>query len=229
MNRTLVIGDIHGCINTFRKLLYNVLHIDKDDRIVLLGDLIDRGPDSKSVVDEVIKLTEENYNIISIRGNHEQMLIDTSIIKDNFTLWKRNGGAKTIESFKITHINELSKEYLEFFKSMPSFVELENYILVHAGLNFEIDNPLEDKTSMMWVRNNSIEKEKINGKRLIVGHTPQSIDDIIIGLKTDIIKLDGGCVYYGFKKNLGYLVALELENMKLHYTVNTDYQLFDGN
>lgn len=224
MNRTLVIGDIHGCIRTFRELLYNILHIDKGDRIILLGDLIDRGPDSKSVIDEIINLKNDKYDITALRGNHEQMLIDTSIIKDNFALWKRNGGARTIESFNISHINELDKSYLEFFKSMPHFIELDDFVLVHAGLNFEIENPLEDKTSMMWVRNNSIEKEKIKGKRLIVGHTPQSIEDIIVGLNSEIIKLDAGCVYYGFKKNLGYLAALDLETMKLQYSINIDYQ-----
>jgi serine/threonine protein phosphatase 1 len=223
MNRTLIIGDIHGCINTFKHLLYKILDINTSDRIIILGDLIDRGPKSKDVVDELIRLQKEKFNICSLRGNHEQMLIDSSIFKDNFPLWSRNGGAKTCESFKIKHIKELPNEYIEFFKSLPNYIQLDKYLLVHAGLNFDIDNPLEDKEAMLWVRNNYIIKEKIGNRKLIVGHTPQSIDDIKKGLNSDIIKLDGGCVYYGYKKNLGDLVALDLENFKLFNTKNKDY------
>ncbi len=222
MNRTLVIGDIHGCINTFKYLIYKILKIDTTDRIIILGDLIDRGPNSKAVVDEVIRLKKSGFKISSLRGNHEQMLIDASIFKDNFPLWKRNGGAKTCESFGINHIKELPKQYIDFFRAMPSYIELEKFILVHAGLNFDIDNPIDDKESMIWVRNNFIIKEKIENRKIIVGHTPQSIEEIQTGLNSDIIKLDGGCVYYGFKKNLGNLVALELDTQKLFYTQNID-------
>ena len=73
-NRLFAIGDIHGCFDSFQELIENKIQLSKNDRLVLLGDYIDRGPKSKEVIDYIINLQAKGYNIIALAGNHEVML-----------------------------------------------------------------------------------------------------------------------------------------------------------
>ena len=70
MPRTFGIGDIHGCANTAKKLLFEEIKIDKEDELYFLGDYIDRGQRSKEVVDLILELKNENYKVNALRGNH---------------------------------------------------------------------------------------------------------------------------------------------------------------
>ena len=75
--RLLAIGDIHGCMDPFRELVEKKIRIRKSDRIVLLGDYIDRGYQSREVIDYIIDLQKQGFDIIPLMGNHESMLIDS--------------------------------------------------------------------------------------------------------------------------------------------------------
>ena len=108
MPRTLAIGDIHGCYKTFKKLLLDEINIQPSDEIFCLGDYIDRGDYSKQVIDLILALRSCNYKIRTLRGNHEQMLLDSNISDKHFEHWIRSGGAYTLNSFGIQSINELS-------------------------------------------------------------------------------------------------------------------------
>jgi serine/threonine protein phosphatase 1 len=79
MPRVFIIGDIHGCNKTFRKLVLEKISIRKTDKIYCLGDYIDRGPDSKGVIDFIIQLRKDGFNIHTLRGNHEQLLLESEI------------------------------------------------------------------------------------------------------------------------------------------------------
>jgi serine/threonine protein phosphatase 1 len=192
------------------------------DRIILLGDYIDRGPNSRAVVNEIIHLRNRSYNIIPLRGNHEQMLIDTYYFPDNFLLWKRNGGEKTCSSFMIDDIKKMPKYYVDFFESLKFYYLLDDYVVVHGGLNFDIDDVFSDTEAMLWTRNSSVDKSKIGGRRLIVGHTPTELDNVAISLDSDIIKLDGGCAYKNSRNGMGALVAYEVEDNRLYFEENID-------
>lgn len=223
MGRRFVIGDIHGCSKTFKKLLKDILAVTKDDSIYLLGDYIDRGPNSKKVVDRILKMQKKGYKVFPIRGNHELLLIDAANFIQNHLTWFQNGAKATLQSFDINYAHEFKPKYLDFFTNLPYYYELDNFIIVHGGLNFSIDNPLEDKESMVWIRDDKVDLSKTGGKRLICGHTPSPVDKIQKSLKKDRILLDGGCVYYGRHPGLGYLIALELNTMELFFQRNIDY------
>ena len=75
MNRTLVIGDIHGCSDALSQLLAKIKPLAKDDTVIFIGDYIDRGPDSKGVIDIVLQLRKEHNRVITLMGNHEFMLL----------------------------------------------------------------------------------------------------------------------------------------------------------
>ncbi|AFM02515.1 putative phosphohydrolase [Bernardetia litoralis DSM 6794] len=214
--RQLVIPDIHGCLATFKALLKQI-KLTKNDQLFLLGDYINKGKNSKGVLDLIIELQknqEENgYQIFPLRGNHEQMFIeDYEGIKTNQFL------------DKTADFSEL--EY-NFASKLPYFYELDNFFLVHAGFNLEHGNPFLDFDAMLWKRDFAItNKEKVNNfynKTIIIGHNPTFLDYILqdINLKTPSLCLDNGCVYHK-KWFLGNLLCLDLNSFEVFIQKNSE-------
>ena len=223
IGRRIAIGDIHGCINTFRILLFDKLKIKKQDEIYLLGDLIDRGPDSKSVIDLIIELNADGYNLKPIVGNHEYMLINSFNSYESYANWiNNNAGGTTLKSFGVVHPMYFEQKYIDFFKNLKYFYLLDEYVIVHGGLNFESDKPFKDKFSMVWIRNKTIDMVKTGGRKLIVGHTPSKLSDIIASVSSNKILLDGGCVYKKISDKYGYLVGYNLDTKVLYYVENSE-------
>lgn len=221
MERIFFIGDIHGCSKTFRKLVKERIAIKKYDRLYCVGDYIDRGNDSKDVVDFILELREDNYQIYTLRGNHEQMLLDSTRGKEEFSLWLMNGGDTTLRDFKVDSIDELNPVYYDFFRETVHYILEDGFIAVHAGLNFDKPDPLEDKYSMIWTRDFHVDKSFLDRRLLIHGHTPRERDYIISQDFKNSFNIDGGCVY----KNLygmGNLFALDFHQQKLIEVPNID-------
>jgi serine/threonine protein phosphatase 1 len=221
MSKIFAIGDIHGCSKTFRKLLFEKIQITKSDEIYCVGDYIDRGNDSKGVIDFILELRKENYRIHTIRGNHEQMLLESAESSQKLKQWILNGGNTTLRSFGISSINDLDAIYLDFFSSTHYFIETELCIFVHAGLNFLLPDPFADKQVMLWIRDFAVQKEKLNGKILIHGHTPVPLQFILSYVYEDVINIDGGCVH-NHVEELGNLVAFEINEKKIISIRNID-------
>ena len=162
MSQRWIIPDIHGCPRTLKLLLENTLKVTKHDQLYFLGDYIDRGPDGKGVIDYLMHLQNEEYNVHFIKGNHEDMCVKAFEADQKKKLfggkhpeqkdWEAVGAKKTLESFGVKHPREIPKQYIDWMNNCLPFIELEEYILVHAGMNFSIDNPFEDTKSMMWTR-----------------------------------------------------------------------------
>lgn len=224
MSRSFVISDIHGCSRTFVSLIENVIQLRKDDRLFLLGDYIDRGPDSKGVIDYILRINKLGFQTICLRGNHEEMLLK-SIHDDSYlSLFLNNGGDKTFESFRIRAVNELQAEYIDFFRSTKYYAVQDHFLLVHAGINFEAPDPLGDLDSMLWIRNFKAKNNPLN-KIIIHGHTPVSLIEIRESLSRvaslQEINIDNGCVF-GLNEFYGHLCCLELEALRLHVQPNID-------
>lgn len=211
--RQLVIPDIHGCLATFKALLGQI-KLTKNDQLFLLGDYINKGKDSKGVLDLIIKLQGQNgYQIYPLRGNHEQMLIDDY------------EGIKTNQFLDKTA--EFSQLEYDFVSSLSYFYELDNFFLVHAGFNLETKNPFLDFESMLWKRDfaitNEIKTNYFDNKTIIIGHNPTFLDYILqdITLKAPSICLDNGCVY---KKKwfLGNLLCLDLNSFEVFIQKNIE-------
>jgi serine/threonine protein phosphatase 1 len=219
--RRFVIPDIHGCAETFRSLLYEVIRLKPGDALYILGDMIDRGPGSKAVIDEIIRLLERGFDITTLRGNHEEMLLNSCRDRDSFYLWLTNGGHATLASFAIEDTCDLPDLYRDFLASLPLFWQLDDFVLVHACLNFLVDDPFSDNAVMLWSRHCKVDRQKIGGRRLVCGHTPQPLETILASIGTDRIMLDNGCVY-GRQGGLGRLSAFELNTLTLFYRENID-------
>ncbi len=174
MARQIVFGDIHGCLDTFKAMLEKI-KLTQSDELILLGDYIDRGWSSKGVIDKIRSLQKKDYQIVTLRGNHEQMLIDYYDEAVEKKL-KGVGDARLLESFGISNIKDMPIDYVDWCRKLPLYHLTENYILVHAGLNFSHQDPLADEVDIIWIRNwyVQINKEWLGNRIIIHGHTPQT-------------------------------------------------------
>ena len=224
------ISDIHGCYKSFMALLEKI-GFGKDDQLYLLGDLIDRGPASKMVIDEIIAMRENGNFVECLTGNHEWMFaeaIDETIpyVWDwhRFKRWIQNGGGTTMMNFgykRIDDLKQIDAKYPAFLKSCKPFIELERCYLVHAGFNFKAEDMWKDFTSMYWIRNwyPDIDPEKINGKIIIHGHQPRHFETLetdIQKMEQPVIDIDCGCVW-NIRTGHGRLCALDLDSYKVTF------------
>jgi serine/threonine protein phosphatase 1 len=219
--RRFVIPDIHGCDETFSTLLNDVIRLQPTDELYLLGDFIDRGPRSKGVLDSILRLRRDGFSVHALRGNHEEMLLRSNDSLSSFELWMTNGGKTTLNSFNVESAYEIPHHYRNFLVSLPNYIVLDDFILVHACMNFDIPDPFADPEAMLWARSCEVKRELLGGRRLVCGHTPVSRDAVRQSLATDRIMLDNGCVYKG-NARLGSLAALELNSMSLYFQENIE-------
>lgn len=194
------ISDIHGCPKTFR-LLLETIELKKEDQLFLLGDYVDRGPDSLGVIQHIWKLESEGYQLTCLRGNHEQMFL--------------NDVSRGVHSDEIP--SRYSESVARWMMTLDYYHETPGYLLVHAGFNFRHHYPLEDTEAMLWIRY-WYDDMKLNpsflGDRIIVhGHSPAKMLQIKNEIRqmkaTQVTCIDSGCAqsYEG----MGYLTALNLD------------------
>ena len=212
MSRIIAIGDIHGCANTFRKLVSEEIRIKKSDVLYCIGDYIDRGPDSKGVIDFILELRKKGFQIRTLRGNHEQLMLDSVKGGEALLNWHINGGDVTLDSFGVSSFRDFKPEYKNFFLRTRFYFENGSFIFVHAGLNFDPPDIFQDKEAMMWIRNINIDQNKLGDRIIIHGHTPWPLE-MILKQKGNVFSLDAGCVYTK-RHGHGYLVAFNLTDRK---------------
>jgi serine/threonine protein phosphatase 1 len=221
MGRLFAISDIHGCFKPFYELIFNTIKLTKSDHLILLGDYIDRGDQSKEVIDFIIDLHKEGFNISPLAGNHEMMLVDSYYDQHVLPLWLMNSGMSTLISFGIEDIREIDIRYLQFFATLEYYKIIGNVIFVHAGFDDNAINPFADKHGMVWECRLSYQNPVLSGKTIIHGHRPKTIPYIkkLISEKSKVIPVDTGCVY---EKEIGYgnLSALEVNSMTLYSIPN---------
>ena len=217
MNKRLfAIGDIHGCFDSLKELIETEILLQKNDTLVLLGDYIDRGDKSKEVVDFVIELMEEGYDIVPLMGNHEVMLLDAYENEKSISIWIQNGGAETLKSFEISSLKTIELKYIEFFKKLKYYYSSGDFLFVHAGFTNNVVNPFTDFYSMLWKCKESYTNPLLVNKTIIHGHNPISIskcEDRILSL-LDVIDIDTGCVYKD-KEGFGRLTAYECNTRRI--------------
>ncbi|MBN1339239.1 MAG: serine/threonine protein phosphatase [Bacteroidales bacterium] len=238
MAKRWVIPDIHGCAKTLVGLFDYMIRPSKHDRLYFLGDYIDRGPSSKEVIDFLMQLQKDDYEVRFIMGNHEDYLIkayeEELQLKSFLGFRKANkkkkewfafGGKETMESFGVKKLADFPEKYIEWMRKLEYYIELDEFYLVHAGFNFRKENPFEDKNSMLWVRDYNIRPEKVRNKRIIHGHMPVSHEFIDMNIKNNkmwFIDLDNGC-YMNDREGFGNLIALELNSMEYTVQYNLDF------
>lgn len=218
------ISDIHGCLLTFKALLQD-LQFSKNDTLYLLGDYIDRGPYSKEVIDYIWELQAQGYQVHCLKGNHEDMVARQAKGESISYI-----DLACLNSFGITSFKELPAKYADWMDALPHYFEVDNYILVHAGLECRFGNPLMDTRAMLWIRHweQDIDKDWLGDRIVVHGHTPIEREYIENSLafidNLSVIDIDNGCVFNG--QGLGALCAFELESKQLFFKERIDEMSF---
>lgn len=177
--RTLVIGDIHGCLTALKTLL-DLVAPAADDRLVLLGDYVDRGPDSRGVLDVLIGL-QAGGRLVALRGNHDEMMIEarTAEKPEDRLMWLACGGRETLLSYGIefpeaSDLKEIPEAHWRFLeRDCVDWYETDTHIFVHA--NAYADLPLEEQPRYMLLWEKLYAPcVHVSGKVMICGHTRQT-------------------------------------------------------
>lgn len=197
---TYVFGDIHGCLSSFETLLKR-LNPTKNDTVITLGDYVDRGADSRGVVERLIQLREET-NLIALRGNHEIMMSEALQGPPASGFWLLNGGLETLDSYRLRKLSDIPKAHWEFFQGLEDYHVIDNFLFTHATPDPGLAIDDFDEDALFWDRFREL-KPRQDGHFLICGHTPQ--DDRRPGVTNGHLCLDTGGVHGGF------ITALTLE------------------
>lgn len=226
---TYVISDIHGCYDEFMRML-ELIKFSPSDKLIIVGDMVDRGPDSIKLVEFVMKQS----NIDSILGNHEDMMLG-SLINNNqqmINCWLNNGGHITLqelESLRNSRPHYISK-ILTYLQTLPLYIIHDKYIIVHGGVDIIVDPKYnshftveqfmsaQDRNCLLWIDGTQINTANMPADyTLIVGHTPtirikNQPQPFRIVKRNKIIYIDCGSVFKG-----GQLGCLCLDTMEEFY------------
>ncbi len=146
---TFAVGDIHGCLEQLEALLASIESVVAGGRVVFLGDLVDRGPDSRGVVERIMGGPRRaGWEWITLKGNHEAMLLAARKGQAEMSLWLTNGGEETMASY----CGAIPLSHLVWMAELPSLVIDRHRIFVHAGVDETI--PLEEQGDdiLLWIR-----------------------------------------------------------------------------
>ncbi|MBK8563317.1 MAG: serine/threonine protein phosphatase [Saprospiraceae bacterium] len=219
--RQFAISDIHGCNISFNALL-DQIGLTTADELFLLGDYIDRGPDSKGVLDTIMGLRSNGYKVRCLMGNHDEAMVKALYDFEFCESWlDKWGGKETVASFEAYSVNEIPLIYWQFLETLEHYIELDDFLLVHAGLNWSSPKPLQDLEGILYARNwyHKINYDWLNGKKILHGHTPIVQREMLELLEQfpfkHYLNLDNGCVYDRYGDGSYHLCAFDMTNRQL--------------
>ncbi len=188
MSRLIAIGDIHGCNAALRTIL-EAIELGDDDRVVTLGDYVDRGPDSRGVIDTLLEL-DASGRLTPILGNHEEMMLGALRGSYPRQAWLQHGGVATLDSYGfVGDLSVIPQEHLDFLDRCLPYYETDDTIFTHA--NYVAGEPMDRQPAEALRWQSLLEhtpQPHVSGKRVFVGHTSQK---------------------RGVRYDVGYLVCLD--------------------
>ncbi|MEY8292485.1 metallophosphoesterase family protein [Carnobacteriaceae bacterium 52-44] len=233
--KIFVVGDVHGQITMVEKLLKHWK--PEEEQLLFVGDLADRGENSKATL-ELARDLVEKQNAIVIKGNHDEMLeMFLENPSEHVMLYYMNGGGSTVNSLLGREANqqefeknaqEIKEQYpwlLPFLKSLPLHYEWEDYLFVHAGVNLRKDNWRDSSNhDFVWIREGFYDQPNHTDKTIIFGHTVtatlnKGVNNFDVWESGDgLIGLDGGAVYGGKM----HALVLTKDKIEDHYFVENE-------
>lgn len=227
-HRVYAVGDIHGCSHLFMSLIEaidaDIRDGDKDgveSLVILLGDLVDRGPDSAGVV-ELARKWSKMRPVRILCGNHEEMFLESFGHKETLRHFLRHGGRETLQSYgidrkaltkaSIGEVQELMEAHVpnkhrKFIEGFEDLVQLGDYLFVHAGIEPGVPLEAQKKRTLRWIREPFLSYAKSHGLVVVHGHT--ITDDVVDA--GNRIGVDTGAY------SSGRLTALVLEGTHRRY------------
>lgn len=184
------VGDIHGRIDLLQKLLVRIWSDAsvESNTLVFVGDYVDRGPASKEVVECLVNLRRPGWDVVKLRGNHEQFLLEYLSNPDAYQAWRSFGGAETLLSYGVrppifSDSKELLRAHAEFTANLPrshlafltalSYAHtIGDYLFVHAGVRPGIALERQSPEDMLWIREDFLLSDERLEKVIVHGHSP---------------------------------------------------------
>ena len=199
--RSFVIGDIHGCLDELVCLL-QALPLGNTDRLIFLGDYIDRGPNSKGVVAHLIQLQQRGQQeMIFLKGNHEDMFLSyLGLMGRHGDMFLYNGGGATLASYGASPgshsvqetLSLIPETHLTFFRQLKASYLVKPFFCVHAGIHPSRPLDQQAEEDMLWIRDEFILSRHSFPCTVLFGHTPQ--EEVLFHLPYKV-GLDTGLVY----------------------------------
>ncbi len=174
--RTLAFGDVHGCLTALDTVL-KLVQPTQEDRLIFLGDYIDRGPDSYGVLERILEL-RRTYDVICLTGNHEIMMQSAREDDGMYRAWLGYGGEEALESYprepwEDPHLDKVPERHWLFLDEIcrPYFVD-DDHIFVHANVLPNLPLEEQDNRTLYWEKFTN-HGPHFSGKTVICGHTSQ--------------------------------------------------------
>ncbi len=198
--RTIAIGDVHGCSLALETILAKI-EPQTDDRLIFMGDYVDRGPNSRRVVEILLELPFR-CQVIPLRGNHEAMVLAGRDAGDPDPFWLQCGGQETLLSYGGA-LQDIPEEHWQFFASCRMYFETDTHLFFHANYDPTKHPRHQPEALTLWQHLSFLVPARhVSGKKVIVGHTPQRNGEILdLG---HLLCIDTGC-FAG-----GWLTALDV-------------------
>jgi diadenosine tetraphosphatase ApaH/serine/threonine PP2A family protein phosphatase len=192
---TFVIGDIHGCYDKLVRLLGLCEEYAKGAsyRPVFIGDYIDRGPDSRAVLEHVIYL--QHRGAVCLKGNHEEMFSQAMSNPLMEAQWMLNGAAETLVNYSGPQWPELLIEHGRWASKLPAYYDDGQRFFVHAGVNPDYPLSAQPEHDMIWIREPFLSCGRKFERLIVHGHTPSQTGQPEV--RENRINLDTGAVYGG--------------------------------
>ena len=170
MGRLLAIGDVHGCLNALQTLDHE-LAFGPDDKIIALGDYVDRGPNSKGVIEFMIQL-RARAQLVALRGNHEIMMLQARGGIEAALAWLSVGGEATMASYNAKNLSDIPLSHWQFFEATQAIYETKSHFFVHANVVPSL--PLSEQgPNVYWQRFWGDEPPHCSNKIMVCGHSSQ--------------------------------------------------------
>ncbi|WP_315042479.1 metallophosphoesterase family protein [Faucicola mancuniensis] len=205
--RTFAFGDIHGCHDQLKTLL-NAITPTPSDTLIFLGDIIDRGADSKGVLDTIREL-EKVCHVIAIMGNHEQMMIESLKSRDALKFWLKYGGDKALQSFGLTPdfhgILNVPYDYWTWLKNLKPYHETDDFIFTHATPVAHLEMAKQTENGLRWRFLEKSDNWHCSNKIVICGHSSQ--------MNGKVLKRDGLICIDTYAYGGQCLTALEIKGV----------------
>lgn len=201
--RKLAVGDIHGNYKALMQCLERSKFDYKEDRLIVLGDICDGYPDTKKVIDELLKIK----NLIIVWGNHDKWAYDWMTLGQTPDNWVRQGGRATLESFKGVNMDK----YIKFFKrAWGYYIDEDIKIYMHGGIpqnevfkgikNYDVDDLIWDRSLALLVIEGRLKGKNFQGrefKEIYLGHTTTEKITLEPLICENVILLDQGAGWGG--------------------------------
>ena len=176
MTRHLAIGDIHGCFDALRTLVAFV-GIRDSDVVVTLGDYVDRGPNTKDVIDWLISFRETN-SLVALRGNHEVMMLNARINQADKLRWGQFGAIESLDSYAKSEdgdadVDDIPDAHWQFLSHLLPYYETDTHIFVHATVDPKLPMDLQSDRTLFWDRYSDRFPGHTSGKFMVCGHKSQ--------------------------------------------------------